>query len=318
MWEAITDPALQGLGSVMWVVDTNRQSLDRVVPDQKIKKLMEFFDGAGWHVVEAKYGRLLTAAFARPGGDALRRHLDQMSNEEYQSLFAYSGAELRKRFLATADDTVRIFLDDVSDDDLAPLVQNLGGHDLGLLLDSYRACDAETDRPSVVFAYTVKGWGLPIAGDPLNHAALLTAAQIDELRAAGRPHAGDRVGPLPGRLARRDAACAVTGGELNNVVVPPRPVLPIPDADRRADSRADLDARGVRAHPHPARRRRRAWPSGSSRRRPTSACRRTSAGGSTSAVSSLPPRRSTSSARTACCAGGSHRRDGTSNWASAR
>ena len=40
----------------MWVVDTNRQSLDRVVPDQKIKKLMEFFDGAGWHVVEAKYG----------------------------------------------------------------------------------------------------------------------------------------------------------------------------------------------------------------------------------------------------------------------
>ena len=74
----------------MWVVDTNRQSLDRVVPDQKIKKLMEFFDGAGWHVVEAKYGQLLTAAFDRPGGDALRRHIDEMSNEEYQSLFAHS------------------------------------------------------------------------------------------------------------------------------------------------------------------------------------------------------------------------------------
>ncbi len=229
VWEAITDPALQGLGSVMWVVDTNRQSLDRVVPDQKIKKLMEFFDGAGWHVVEAKYGRLLTSAFARPGGDALRRHLDQMSNEEYQSLFAYSGAELRKRFLATADDTVRIFLDDVSDDNLAPLVQNLGGHDLGLLLDSYRACDAEADRPSVVFAYTVKGWGLPIAGDPLNHAALLTAAQIDELRAeVGLTPATewDRF-PVDSAEGR---ACAVTGGELNNVVVPPRPVLPIPDA----------------------------------------------------------------------------------------
>ena len=76
------------------------------MPDQKIKKLMEFFDGAGWHVVEAKYGRLLTAAFARPGGDALRRHIDEMSNEEYQSLFALRGAELRERFLAGADDAV--------------------------------------------------------------------------------------------------------------------------------------------------------------------------------------------------------------------
>ena len=82
-------------------------------------------------------------------------------------------------------------------------MQNLGGHDLGLLLDAYRACDAEADRPSVVFAYTVKGWGLPIAGDPLNHAALLTAEQIDELRASLGLDARDRVGPLRPRVAGR-------------------------------------------------------------------------------------------------------------------
>ena len=126
VWEAVTEPALQGLGNVMWVVDTNRQSLDRVVPDQKIKKLMEFFDGAGWHVVEAKYGRRLQDAFARPGGDALRAYIDDMSNEEYQSLFAHRGAELRQRFLSGADDRVRRVLDEYPDDDVAPLVQNLG------------------------------------------------------------------------------------------------------------------------------------------------------------------------------------------------
>ena len=43
-----------------------------------------------------------------------------------------------------------------------------------------------TDRPSVVFAYTVKGFGLPIAGNPRNHSALLTADQIGELRTAQR------------------------------------------------------------------------------------------------------------------------------------
>src|SRR5215216_5505562 len=229
VWEAITEPALQGLGNVMLVVDTNRQSLDRVVPGQKIKKLMEFFDGAGWHVVEAKYGSLLMDAFARPGGDALHAHIEEMSNEEYQSLFAHTGAALRERFLAHADDAVRRFVADVSDDDLAPLVQNLGGHDLGVLLDAYRACDDVTDRPSVVFAYTVKGWGLPIAGDPLNHAALLSGEQVDALRASlGLTPATewDRLDPS----SAAGLACAVTGGELNNVPVPPRPVLPIPDA----------------------------------------------------------------------------------------
>jgi pyruvate dehydrogenase E1 component len=227
VWEAITDPSLQGLGNVMLVVDTNRQSLDRVVPDQKIKKLMEFFDGAGWHVVEAKYGSLLTDAFARPGGEALRAHIDAMSNEEYQSLFAHDGAELRSRFLAGADDSVRAALGDVPDDDLAPLVQNLGGHDLGVLLDAYRACDEVADRPSVVFAYTVKGWGLPIAGDPLNHAVLLTGEQIDALRAAVGLSAETEWDRFP-PSSPAGLLCGVTGGELNNVPVPPRPVLPIP------------------------------------------------------------------------------------------
>lgn len=182
VWEAIADPALRGLGNVMWVIDTNRQSLDRVVPDQKIKKLVEFFQSAGWHVVEAKYGSQLHDAFARPGGELLRVCIDEMSNEEYQALFALSGAALRERFVAGRDPALAKFLEHWSDDELAPLIQNLGGHDLGALVDSYRQCDAETQRPSVVFAYTVKGWGLPIAGDPLNHAALLSPDQIAQLR----------------------------------------------------------------------------------------------------------------------------------------
>jgi pyruvate dehydrogenase E1 component len=50
------------------------------------------------------------------------------------------------------------------------------------LLSAFKECDAETERPSVIFAYTVKGWGLPIAGDPRNHSALLSEAQINDLR----------------------------------------------------------------------------------------------------------------------------------------
>lgn len=229
VWEAIADASLQGLGNVMLVVDANRQSLDRVIPGQKIKQLMEFFDGSGWHTVEAKYGGLLQAAFAREGGDALRRHIDEMSNERYQSLFALRGADLRPAFLHDADPAVQRFVADIPDHELVPLVQNLGGHDLGLLLETYRACDAVTDRPSVVFAYTVKGWGLPIAGDPLNHAALLSVAQIDDLRRDLGLDADTEWDRFPadspaGRL------CSRAGAEVNNVAPAPRPVLPVPIA----------------------------------------------------------------------------------------
>jgi pyruvate dehydrogenase E1 component len=229
IWEAISDPALQGLGNVMWIVDTNRQSLDRVIPDQKIKKLIDFFAGAGWHVVEAKYGRLLHDAFSREGGDELHRYIDAMSNEEYQSLFALHGAELRNRFLAGATDSLRSFIAQWGDDELAPLLQNLGGHDLSTLLDSYRQCDDVIDRPSVVFAYTVKGWGLPIAGDPLNHAALLSKKQIDTLRAslsltAETEWDGFEPDSSEGRR------CAAVGRQINNTPPPPRPTITVPES----------------------------------------------------------------------------------------
>ncbi len=229
VWEAIADPSLQGMGNVLWIVDVNRQSLDRVIPGMKIRQLQKFFEDSGWHVVEAKYGRRLTRAFAWPGGTALRHHIDDMSNEEYQSLFARHGAELRDRFLTGAPDDVVRSLIGVPDDDVAALVQNLGGHDLGTLIDAYRRCDAVVDRPSIVFAYTVKGWGLPIAGDPLNHAALLSEAQIDALRAdvgLDLTDEWDRFVPdgPEGRL------CAAVGADLNNAPVPPRARIAVPRA----------------------------------------------------------------------------------------
>src|SRR4029453_18335191 len=67
-------------------------------------------------------------------------------------------------------------------DDVAALVRDLGGHDLGDVLAALRRARETTDRPTVVFAYTIKGYGLEIAGRPQNHSALLTGEQIDRFR----------------------------------------------------------------------------------------------------------------------------------------
>lgn len=227
VWEAIGDSALQGLGTVMLVVDLNRQSLDRVVPDIQAVRLMSLFREAGWHVQEAKYGRLLEEAFTRPGGDNLRRTIDDMSNEQYQSLFALSRGELRSRFLDGSDPSVKEFLADYSDFEVARLVTNLGGHDPEVLLDRYRRCDIAANQASIVFAYTVKGWGLPIAGDPLNHAALLSREQIDRLRASlglNEETEWDRFPPGSAEAA----LCDRVGSAVNNVEPAPRSPIAVP------------------------------------------------------------------------------------------
>jgi pyruvate dehydrogenase E1 component len=182
IWEAVADPATTGLGNVMWLVDFNRQSLDRVVPGVRIDQWRGQFQAAGWHVVEVKYGARLAAAYEQPGGEHLRDWIDAMPNEQYQSLFGLAGDALRKQFLTDAPAEVEKFVAGIDDDELGPLVTDLGGHDIDALLDAYRQCDAVTDRPSIVFAYTVKGWGLPIAGNPRNHSALLTVEQVDQMR----------------------------------------------------------------------------------------------------------------------------------------
>lgn len=184
VWEALLDEALSGIQGLIWIVDLNRQSLDRVVPGIRAARLKRLFEEHGWRVLEAKYGRQLQARFAGPGGAALRACIDTMPNEEYQALIRRSGAEIRARLGQSHSDgaDAAAAVADLADDQLAELIANLGGHDLEELLSVLDDAASDPSRPAIVFAYTIKGWGLPIAGHPLNHSMLLNGEQIDTLR----------------------------------------------------------------------------------------------------------------------------------------
>jgi len=180
IWEAVADPQVAHLGELLWVVDLNRQSLDRVVPDIQIARLQGMFEAAGWQVVTLKWGRLISELFDRPGGAELRRRLEDMPNEEYQRMLRVDSSEVSARIMGEGGSPqLRALLDQVPSAQLAAAVRDLGGHDLGLLVDTFRAVD--TTRPTVVFAYTVKGRGLPTEGHPNNHSALLTETQMHAL-----------------------------------------------------------------------------------------------------------------------------------------
>ncbi len=206
VWEAIIEESLQHLHNTIWIIDLNRQSLDRVVPGVRALRLKDIFATCGWQVLEAKYGLALQAAFARPGGAALRQWIDDMSNEQYQSLIRSEPAAIRA---ALSDSPLGPDIDraigGMPDSELPALLANLGGHDLRVLLQVLSQAEADTRRPTVIFAYTIKGWGLPIAGDPLNHAALLSPERMAAFRAGAGHRRGGRVGRVRARLGRRGA-----------------------------------------------------------------------------------------------------------------
>jgi len=243
IWEAALEDALRGIGNVTVIVDLNRQSLDRVIPGIRVRQLQGMFAAAGWHVGEAKYGRRLQAVFRGKGGGALRRRIDEMANDEYQVLIRRAGRETRARLVDGAPTSLRDELArsirDVPDDDLPAILADLGGHDMLELLRSLDGATSDPSRPAVLFAYTVKGWGLPFAGDALNHSALLSGVQIEELALRlgvdpTDPWAAFPAGTAAADLCARRGACLrdVSPG-TDSVATEPDVGMPIPDLEIR-------------------------------------------------------------------------------------
>ncbi|KZM71680.1 transketolase-like TK C-terminal-containing protein [Nocardia terpenica] len=181
VWEAILDPGVAELGEVVWIVDLNRQSLDRVVPNIAARKLEKMFEAAGWQVVTVAFGRLLESLFDRPGGPALRERITQMSNVEYQRLLRCGATELRTRLPGTGPGAAQIaeLIAGIDDATLTAAIRNLGGHDLEALSAAYDRID--DTRPTAILAYTIKGFGLPTEGHPQNHSSLLTVDEYTRL-----------------------------------------------------------------------------------------------------------------------------------------
>ena len=218
IWEALADPATTNLGNVMWIVDFNRQSLDRVIPGVRIEQWRAQFEAAGWHVKEVKYGSKLKRVFEDDASEGFKQWFNQIPNEQYQSLFGLKPTEARERFLDGSPQGVSTFLERYSDDELFEIITDLGGHDISSLIEAFHECDNELNKSSVVFAYTIKGWHLPIAGDKRNHSAQVSKEQIDVLRkSVGLEESKEWNRFEPGSV--EDSLCIARGKALKRDVV---------------------------------------------------------------------------------------------------
>jgi len=205
IYEALIEGWKHGLRNCWWIVDYNRQSLDAVVREGLWTKFEAMFANFGWDVVIVKHGKLQQAAFAEPGGGALRRWIDTCPNQLYSALTFQGGAAWRKRLLDEIGDQgpVTALIERRSDAELAELMGNLGGHDLPNLIEAFEAASRH-DRPTLFICYTIKGHGLPLAGHKDNHAGLMTPSQMEGFRKAMGVRPGEEWEKWEG--ARLDAA----------------------------------------------------------------------------------------------------------------
>ena len=149
-----------------------------MVREGLFKRIEQIFDAFGWDVVKVKYGALQRAAFEEPGGDKLRDWIDNCPNQLYSALTYQGGAVWRERLMEALGDQgdVTALIDARSDDELAALMENLGGNCVETMAETFAAIDH--DRPVCFLAYTIKGWGTPIAGHKDNHGGLMTKTQM--------------------------------------------------------------------------------------------------------------------------------------------
>ncbi len=198
VYEALQEGWKHDLRNVWWVVDYNRQSLDGVVREGLWRRIESIFAAFGWEVVRLKYGALQRRAFDEEGGEALRDWIDRCPNSLYSALTFQGGAAWRRRLMDDLGDQgpATALLDRRSDEDLARLMENLGGQCVETLAEAFDA--VEHDRPTVFLAYTVKGWDTPLAGHKDNHAGLMTPAQMETFRAAMGVPQGAEWAPFAG------------------------------------------------------------------------------------------------------------------------
>lgn len=196
VYEALQEGWKNDLRNIWWIIDYNRQSLDGIVREGLFERIEKIFDTFGWDVVRVKYGTAQRKAFAEPGGERLRDWIDACPNQDYSALTFMGGAVWRKRLLDDLGDQgeVSALIERRSDDELAALMENLGGNCVETMAETFAAIDH--DRPTCFLAYTIKGWGTPIAGHKDNHSGLMNKTQFAKWQSLMGVAVGDEWEPF--------------------------------------------------------------------------------------------------------------------------
>ena len=179
---AISLAGRERLGNLHFVVNCNLQRLDGPVRGNGkiIQELEGVFRGAGWHVIKVIWGRKWDPLLERDETGLLQKRMDEVCDGELQNYKYNGGAYTREHFFGKYPELLEL-VQDLSDEDIMYL--NRGGHDPYKVYAAYARAVQEQERPTVILAMTVKGYGTGEAGEANNETHSLKKLDMDSLKA---------------------------------------------------------------------------------------------------------------------------------------
>lgn len=178
---AISLAGREGLDNLVFVINCNLQRLDGPVRGNGkiIQELEGNFRGNGWRVVKVIWGRHWDALLQKDKSGKLLQLMEETVDGEYQNFKQKGGAYTREHFFNKYPETAKL-VENMSDEDIFAL--NRGGHDPLKVYAAYKAAEKTKDRPTVILAKTVKGYGMGEAAEGKNIAHGVKKVDSDALR----------------------------------------------------------------------------------------------------------------------------------------
>jgi pyruvate dehydrogenase E1 component len=184
--EVLPEVAERELGNVTWIVDYNRQNLDGTrIPNNRglqgtdADRIEGTAIANGWEVIQLRHGKFRESVFAKKGGDALRKVIeDGLTDYHYQALLWKRDANLMREAIIAKDKSTKKLLDSLSDDDVIKLYFDTGGHDYEAIAEAFEASKVNKLRPTLIVAHTIKGRGLECVAANGNHSAMPSEKEV--------------------------------------------------------------------------------------------------------------------------------------------
>ncbi|MBC3813059.1 pyruvate dehydrogenase (acetyl-transferring), homodimeric type [Undibacterium aquatile] len=157
------------LNNLVIVVNCNLQRLDGPVRGNGkiIQELESDFRGAGWNVVKVIWGSGWDELLAKDKEGILQKVMMETVDGEYQNYKARDGAYVRAHFFSKHPKLLEM-VSKMSDDDIWRLTR--GGHDPHKIYAAYKVAQESTDKPTVILAKSIKGFGFGKSGEARNTA----------------------------------------------------------------------------------------------------------------------------------------------------
>ncbi|QCI15895.1 pyruvate dehydrogenase (acetyl-transferring), homodimeric type [Buchnera aphidicola] len=178
---AISVAVREQLDNLIFIINCNLQRLDGpVIGNGKIiNELESFFYGAGWKVIKVIWGSRWDCLLKKDKSGKLVQLMNETVDGDYQNLKSKDGAYVRKYFFGKYKETLEL-VKHMTDEEIWQL--NRGGHDPKKMFNALKKAKDTKNKPTVILAHTVKGYGMGTSAEGKNIAHQIKKINIDGIK----------------------------------------------------------------------------------------------------------------------------------------